>query len=352
MKIVVLAGGLSTERNVSLVSGTMVCSALRERGHKAVLIDAYMGLEGQTCPPERLFEELPELAPMAVSHTAPDLDAVKKSRKLQSPDFFGEGVLDLCRAADVVFLALHGECGEDGRIQAAFDLMGIAYTGSGYRGSAVAMDKALTKDVMKAHGIKTPEWTTVTYEKKDIPALAARTAVPCVVKVPRGGSSIGVTIVKERQQLPSALESALTMDNTVVIEAYIDGGEFTCGVLEDRALPSVEIVPQVEFYDYESKYQPGATMEICPGRVSPELEQKMQDMALVVHRALGLAAYSRCDFMIDKAGEVYCLEVNTLPGMTPTSLVPQEAAVLGISYGELCERIISASLQQRQNGRG
>lgn len=340
MKIVVLAGGLSTERNVSLSSGTKICGALRSRGHRAVLVDVYLGLEDYEGDLAHLFEELPPLEEVTVSNQAPDLAAVKASRKGNSRSLFGRHVLELCQMADRTFIALHGECGEDGRIQAAFDLLGIPYTGSGYRGSAVAMDKGMTKAMMAAHHIRTPSWETVTYEEKDIPALAARTHVPCVVKVPRGGSSIGVVIVKEREQLEDALRSVLSLDHTVVIEEYIQGREFTCGVLGDRALPSVEIVPQVEFYDYESKYQPGATKEICPGRTTPELEQEMGEMALAVHRMLGLRTYSRCDFMVDEHDVPWCLEVNTLPGMTPTSLVPQEAAAIGISYDELCDYIL------------
>ena len=345
MKIVVLAGGLSTERNVSLSSGTKICSALRSRGHKAVLVDVFLGLEEGQEPEESLFDHLPELKEVKVSNQAPDLDAVRRSRKGDSKSLFGRGVLELCQLADVVFIALHGECGEDGRIQATFDLLGIPYTGSGYRGSAVAMDKGMTKAMMAAHPIRTPSWETFTYEEKDIPELAQRLKVPWVVKVPKGGSSIGVVIVRERDQLEGALRSCLTLDHTVVVEEYIQGREFTCGVLGDRALPSVEIVPQVEFYDYESKYQPGATLEICPGRTTPELEKEMGEMTLAVHNMLGLKTYSRCDFMVDEQNVPWCLEVNTLPGMTPTSLVPQEAAAIGISYEDLCERILTDALK-------
>ena len=345
MKIVVLCGGLSTERNVSLSSGTKICAALRAKGHQAVLVDVFLGLEDCEGGLSALFERLPELKPARVSNQAPDLEAVRASRRDQSPSLFGPGVLELCRMADLVFIALHGECGEDGRIQAAFDLLGIPYTGSGYRGSAVAMDKGMTKVMMAAHGIPTPTWEMVTYDEADIPELARRLPVPCVVKIPRGGSSIGVSIVKEREELTPALKAMLELDQTVLVEQYIQGREFTCGVLEGRALPSVEIVPQVEFYDYESKYQPGATQEICPGRTTPEVEAELGRIALAVHQMLGLRTYSRCDFMVDDQDRVYCLEVNTLPGMTPTSLVPQEAAAVGISYEELCQRIVLDALR-------
>ena len=172
MKIVVLCGGLSTERNVSLSSGTKICAALRAKGHQAVLVDVFLGLEDCEGGLSALFERLPELKPARVSNQAPDLEAVRASRRDQSPSLFGPGVLELCRMADLVFIALHGECGEDGRIQAAFDLLGIPYTGSGYRGSAVAMDKGMTKVMMAAHGIPTPTWEMVTYDEADIPELA------------------------------------------------------------------------------------------------------------------------------------------------------------------------------------
>jgi D-alanine-D-alanine ligase len=346
MKIVVLAGGLSTERNVSLSSGTMVCEALRERGHQAVLVDAFLGLEDYEYPTSVLFDYPPDMGGTKVDTQAPDLEAVRASRKWQSPCLLGKGVMAACQMADLVFIALHGECGEDGRIQATFDLLGIPYTGSGYRGAAIAMDKGLTKELVQPHGIRTPKWKRYTYTREDIPAIVAEQKAPCVVKIPRGGSSIGVIIVREQEKLPQALEDALTMDDTVIIEEFVEGKECTCAVLEDRALPSVEIVPQVGFYDYKNKYQPGATVELCPARVSPEVEAEMGRMALEVHRLLGLRTYSRSDFIITEAGEVYFLEVNTLPGMTPTSLVPQEAAAVGISYGELCEIIIQDALKR------
>ena len=343
MKIVVLAGGLSTERNVSLASGTKVCGALRELGHQAVLADVFMGLPGVDVA--RLFDDLPPLAEAAVSNEAPDLDAVRASRPGDSKSLFGPGILELCGLADLVFIALHGECGEDGRVQAAFDLLGIPYTGSGYRGSAIAMDKCLTKDLVHAHGVPTPDWREWNYTAADIPAIVAETTVPCVVKTPRGGSSIGVTIVKKAEDLAPALERNLAFGSTALIETYIPGRELTCGVLEGKALPSVEIVPKVAFYDYESKYQAGATEEVCPAPIPPEVEAEMGRYAETVHRVLGLKTYSRSDFILGENGKLYFLEVNTLPGMTNTSLVPQEAAAVGISYQELCRRIVNDAVK-------
>lgn len=348
MKIVVLAGGLSTERIVSLSTGAKVCAALRELGHDVAFLDMFLGLEGYGEQPGDPFgaEIPPEF--LHVTKTAPDLEAVRACRKDKSASLFGPGVLELCRQADMVFLALHGACGEDGRVQATFDLMGIPYTGSGYLGSAIAMDKSYTKRIVEEYGVRTPKWELMGMREKEIPALAKRLEVPCAVKILRGGSSIGVSVVKSRSQLERALRDCLRYESTVMVEQYIEGREITCGVLVDRALPTVEIIPQVEFYDYESKYQPGATLEICPGRISAEVEQSIRDTALTVHKALGLSVYSRSDFILTPDGKAYFLEVNTLPGMTPTSLVPQEAAAVGMNYNQLCQRIIDASLDARK----
>jgi D-alanine-D-alanine ligase len=327
----------------------MVCQALRERGHRVAFLDMFLGLEGYEKGTKDLFEApIPEHL-RAVSKTAPDLDKIRLSRQDTGKSLFGPGVLDLCQKVDMVFLALHGACGEDGRVQAAFDLMGIPYTGSGYLGSAIAMDKDYTKRFITGSEILTPNWKTVSYDKTQIDSLKETLELPCVIKVLRSGSSLGVFIVKDRNELEQALGACLQYDSTIMVEQYIEGKEFTCGILEECPLPTVEIIPQVEFYDYESKYQPGATLEICPGRTTPEIEEKIRQTALRVHKALGLTVYSRSDFIVDAKGNVYFLEVNTLPGMTPTSLVPQEAAAMGIEYGELCERIIAASKRAREH---
>lgn len=347
MKIVVLAGGLSPERNVSLSSGIMVCQALRDRGHEAAFVDLYLGTENYDGSPESLFRApLPEEL-RRVAREAPDLEEVRRSRRLDSDSVFGQDVLALCAMADVVFLALHGSCGEDGRVQAAFDLMGIPYTGSGYLGSALAMDKDLTKRLVAPLGVLTPAWKTVEYGADEVERITAETRLPCVVKPIDSGSSIGVYIAKTREELRDALTAGLALGGRSVIEDYIVGREVQIAVLEDRALPSIEIVPKTGFYDYENKYQPGAAEEICPAPIPEETEKTLASAALTVFRALGLSVYSRADFILAEDGSVYFLEINTLPGMTPTSLVPQEAAAVGISYGELCERIIAASLEAR-----
>ena len=252
--------------------------------------------------------------------------------------------------ADLVFLALHGTCGEDGRVQAALDLMGIPYTGSNYLGSAIAMDKDLTKRIVAPLGVQTPSWELVDYTAADIPGLVERLEVPCVVKPVDYGSSIGVSIPRTKEELQAALEEGLELGGRCVVEQYVSGREIQVGILEGKALPSIEIIPKEGFYDYENKYQPGAADEICPAQIPQLWEQRLAEAALKVFHGVGLAVYSRADFIVTEDGTPWFLEINTLPGMTPTSLLPQEAAVVGIDYGTLCERIIEASLQARKAG--
>jgi len=352
MKIVVLAGGLSPERNVSLSSGSMVCQALRERGHQVALVDLFFGLEnsGADCA-ARLFDApIPEQF-KRVSPQAPDLTQIRAQRLDRSESVFGPGVLEVCAMADVVFLALHGVCGEDGRVQAAFDLLGIPYTGSGYLSSALALDKDMTKRLVAGRpDVITPEWETVDCCAQPLEQIADRTDLPVVVKPLSSGSSIGVYIAHTREELLQALEASRRLGGRTVLEQFISGREFSIAVFEDRALPSVEIIPKTGFYDYENKYQAGATLEVCPADIPAQWEERMGRSALEVFRTLGLAVYSRADYIVTPDGTPYFLEINTLPGMTPTSLVPQEAAAVGIGYGELCERIIYASLKARKEG--
>lgn len=348
MKIIVLAGGLSTERNVALTSGTGICRALRRRGHRAVLVDMFLGLESYTGKIEDIFDAPDGLcADHSVSSDAPDLEAVRRSRRDQSPSMLGQGVLQVCAMADLVFLALHGSCGEDGRIQATLDLLGVPYTGSNYVSSGMAMDKAITKRFMDAEGIRTAPWHDVHYTEADIPALVEKLEVPCAVKIVNGGSSIGVELPDTKEQLREALAKLLTYGDHVVVEKKIKGREIQIAVLGDTYLPAVEIIPRGEYFDYVSKYQKGGAQEICPAPITEEEWHQIGEMALKLHRGLGLSVYSRSDFLLDEEGKAWCLEINTLPGMTPTSLVPQEAAQVGLSYADLCERIVEESLKAR-----
>lgn len=347
MKIVVLAGGLSPERNVSLSSGTMIAHALQRLGHQPALVDLYFGLEDYDGPVADYFCQPITDRWKRIDPKAPDLEEIRAQRRDRSPNQFGPGVLELCRQADLVFLALHGTCGEDGRVQAAFDLMGIPYTGSGYLGSALAMDKDFTKRVIANLGVSTPQWRRVSYTAKDVDSLTSTTRVPCVVKPVASGSSIGVSIARDKKELHAALLDGLHYGGQCVLEQYVAGREIQVALLGDEALPSIEIIPKEGFYDYENKYQPGAAEEVCPSPIPPEWEKKVGQAALTVYRALGLAVYARADFIVDEAGTPWFLEINTLPGMTPTSLVPQEAAAVGIGYDSLCQRIIDESLRVR-----
>jgi D-alanine-D-alanine ligase len=349
MKILVLAGGLSPERNVSLSSGSMVCQALRDRGHRAALVDLFFGLEGFTGTMDALYDApIPEALKRVDPH-APDLAQIRASRKDQSPSAIGPGVLELCRDADIVYLALHGTCGEDGRIQATLDLLGVPYTGSGCMPSAIAMDKDMTKRLV-ADRVTTPRWEAVTVTEENLQALTEQTILPVVIKPIASGSSIGVYIANTREELRDALEESRKLGGRTVLEQYIQGREIQVAILDGKALPSIEIIPKVGFYDYENKYQPGAALEVCPAEIPPEWEKAVGEAALEVFRALELSVYSRADFIVTEDGTPYFLEINTLPGMTPTSLVPQEAAAAGIDYGTLCETIIQKSLEARKGG--
>lgn len=351
MKIVVLAGGLSTERNVSFSTGAMVCEALRRQGHDAVVVDLFLGLEEYPHPVEDLFRLPPPLPDPNSKEREPDLEAVRAARKDQSRSLFGPGVLEACRMADLVFIALHGANGEDGRLQAAFDMLGIPYTGSGYLGSAIAMDKCFTKAVLAGIGVLTPKWQTVRLTEEGMAALEAEEPAPCVVKVPNGGSSVGVYLCHTGAELHQALTACVGVTDQVLVEQFVEGRDFSCGVLEGESLPPIEIIPNVGFYDYKNKYLAGASREICPADIDGEADAKMRAAARRVHELLGLVAYSRSDFILDKAGNVWFLEVNTLPGMTATSLLPQEAAAVGVDYDTLCQRIVDASLAAREQGK-
>ncbi len=339
MKIVVLAGGTSTERDVSIVSGTGICNGLRAKGHQAILVDVFCGAETVDWADPFPREYDVEAASAYIKSFNPHIEQLKKMRK----DFFGPTVLELCKKADFVFLGLHGANGEDGRIQAAFDLMGIKYTGTGYLSSAMAMDKGVTKWMFQMKGVPVPGGVTMKRHtrKEDLAELGL--AFPVVVKTCCGGSSIGVYIVKDQEEYMKALDAAFVYEEEVVVEEFIQGTEYTVAVVDGKAYPVVQIVPCQGFYDYENKYKPGAVKENCPAPISSELTRRLQDYAVQGYRALGLESYARLDFIVTDDEKIYCLEANTLPGMTPTSLIPQEAAVLGMDYPTLCEELIRVS---------
>lgn len=340
MKIVVLAGGNSTERDVSLSSGSMIYRALKSRGHRAILLDVYLGYEGD---PENIFDRDTDWAAQvgAIGEKSPDPEALKTLRKDGGKRFFGPNVLELCEQADCVFLALHGSNGENGKIQACLELMGIPYTGTDYVSSAMAMDKGISKDIFKAYGIPAP--MGIRLKKGD--RESERIPFPCVVKASCEGSSVGVSIARNEQEYQAAKEEAFRYGDEIIIEQYIKGREFSVGVMDGRALPVIEMIPKMEFYDYKAKYQAGSAVEVCPAQLSEEKTREIQDISERVFRALRLTSYARIDFMMSETGEIFCLEANTLPGMTATSLLPQEAAAEGMDFAELCQRILDYALR-------
>ena len=342
MNIVVLAGGISTERDVSLISGKMIYRAVKKNGHKAILLDVFLGYNGSV---DGIFDrdEDWEAQVKGISETDPDIEAVNALRPDWEKQFFGPNVIALCQAADVVFMALHGENGENGKIQACFDLMGITYTGTDYVSSALCMDKGLSKDMFAQYGVPTPKGIRIKKGQQD----PGTVPFPCIVKACCGGSSVGVSIARNSGEYEAAKAESFRYDNEAIVEQYIEGREFSVGVLDGKALPVIEIAPLSGFYDYKNKYQAGSTIETCPADLSPEKTAEMQKYAETAFRALRLRNYARMDFMMGKAGDIYCLEANTLPGMTPTSLLPQEAAAVGISYEQLCEKLIEVSLRER-----
>lgn len=348
MDIVVLAGGLSPERDVSFVSGSKIAEALRSKGHRVILLDVFMGCGKEGDDLTDAFERTEDfsVSVSGISTAAPDLEKVKASREDQSDCFFGPNVIPLCRMADVVFLGLHGKCGEDGRLQAAFDLYGIKYTGSGYLSSAICMDKSTTKVFLREGNVPVPEGITIHKGEDAEGLIRSKLRPPYVIKPLCGGSSIGVSIVREVSELPAALKEAFRWEDEMIVEEYIEGREFSICVLEGKALPIIEIAPISGFYDYKNKYQAGSTVETCPANLPLKKTEEMQRYAEAAARVLGLDTYSRMDFLMKADGSIYCLEANTLPGMTPTSLIPQEAAVIGIDFPELCEKLIAISLKE------
>ena len=329
MKIAVLLGGTSAEREVSLASGLAVIKALRDNGHDVVAIDTARGF----VPQERESELLPEGV-----HRAPpeNLDDV-----LPPSDI---GKIPQLRDADLAFLALHGGLGEDGGMQAMLELNGIRYTGTGPLGSGIAMDKDVTKRLLRDAEIPTLPWRVArapdfAYEAETI---AEQIGFPCIIKPSRQGSSVGIIVVNTPGELEAAIHEASQFDTEVMIEKYIKGRELTVSIVGDQPLPPVEIRPKKGIYDYESKYTPGMTEYLCPAPLEGEITAQAQLYAFRAFRVLKLSGYARVDFILAQ-DQLFCLEANTLPGMTATSLLPKAAAAVGIDFQQLCERIVGLS---------
>ena len=339
VNLTVLLGGTSAERDVSIASGLRIATALRERGHAVAVVDPATGVVDLdalrrgvgAAPPTP--EELERLEAGGVAATLLALPEV--------------------READVVVLALHGGHGEDGTIQAMLDMAGVRYTGSGHLASALAMDKDLSKHLFRAAGVRTADWVMVTRDGGSrARGLEGSTEVeralgyPVVVKPSKQGSTVGLTVVKRAEDLEAAIGEAFRYDDEVMLERFVPGRELTVGILGGEALPVGEIIPQKEIYDYECKYTPGMAVEEFPARLEPAVAAELQAQAQRAFRALKLRGCARIDFRLSPDGESHCLEANTLPGMTETSLIPQAAAAAGLSFGDLCERIVQLALAE------
>ncbi|HEX6997621.1 MAG TPA: D-alanine--D-alanine ligase [Gammaproteobacteria bacterium] len=326
MKIAVLFGGNSMERDVSVASAAQVVAALRERGHDVIAVDSHRGRLTQAQERELLAGRIDRLPPTPAE--TPAVPALAATADL--------------RHVDLVFLALHGGTGENGTVQALLDLAGIPYTGSGVLGSAVGMDKEVSKRLFLAAGVPTPPWLVAPVTAEQV---AAELGFPVIVKPNAQGSTVGLTLVKEPGGLEAAIELAARFDDRVLLERYIAGRELTVGVLDDEPLAVGEIIPaEGPIFDYTAKYQAGAAQEIFPADVPPAIAERARELALCAHRALKLDCYSRADFRLDGNGELWCLELNTLPGLTSGSLLPRSARAMGIEFPELCERICRAAL--------
>ena len=339
MRILILAGGHSPERDVSLLSGARIANALSQRGHEVLLLDLAAGLSRL---PSRDEEELKAL--LFRKHRRYPLPSLGQAPppEGQPCEKIGDNLLRICSLCDRVFLALHGSVGENGTLQAALSLYGIPYTGSDAVGSMLAMDKDLTKRLLLHAGIPTPEWMLLDPANSLPDAVAARVGFPCVIKPVCCGSSVGISMVDSPEALPEAVAEAAKWNCAVMAERRIVGRELTVGILNGEPLPAVEIRPREGFYDYKNKYD-GSTEELCPAPLPPYLASRASALALGVFSTLRLGGYARIDFLLDEEERLWCLEANTLPGMTPTSLFPLAASAAGIGYGELCERILGMS---------
>ena len=333
MKIAVLFGGTSEERDVSIASAAQIIPALRRLGHEVSAVDTATGRLDSAAERHLLAAGV---APEPPSDA--QIATVRGRAAALSPSAFN------IKGVDLVFLALHGGAGEDGRIQAMLDLAGLAYTGSNHIASAAAMDKDISKRLFRSVGVPTPNWLMAPAAEQSV---QTELGWPVVVKPNKQGSTVGLTVVRAPAELPVAIDRAQAYDSEVMVEAFVAGREFTVGVLNGKALPVGEIEVPGEVFDYQSKYQAGGAREIFPANIAAAESTLLQNYALRAHGVLKLGAYSRIDFRRDKPGSFWCLEANSLPGMTATSLLPQAAKAAGIDFPELLDQICRGALKGR-----
>lgn len=332
MKIAVLMGGTSEERDVSLASGAQVARALREAGHEVVAVDTSRGVL-EPADEEALLES-------DVQREAPDLETLDL---LETGDTTALTRDVRVAEADLIFPALHGGTGEDGTLQALLDLAGLPYAGSGHVGCTLSMDKDITKRLLEGVDVPTPAWLTGPRPPDEV---VDSLGLPVIVKPASGGSTVGLTLVRDVTGLDAAVELARRYEGPVMYEEYIEGREFTVGVVGDDPLPVGEIVPEHELFDYECKYQPGMAEEIFPAEIPEELAVRLQELALRTHRVLRMRDFSRVDFIVDEGGRPWCLEANALPGMTSNSLLPKAARAAGMSFPALCDRLVRLAAER------
>jgi D-alanine-D-alanine ligase len=328
MKIAVIMGGTSSERKVSISSGTNIAAALRENGHEVLLLDTVL-------PISQIDQSL-EVRPNHLAHGDQNLLDLLSSTEV--------------RATDFVFNALHGGIGENGIVQGILQTMGYAFNGSRAEGCAIAMDKVITKMIFEKNNIPTPLWmyydnsNGLDYDKV-VNEIRQQFDLPLVIKPGHEGSTIGLTVVRQADQIRPAIDEALRYDRTFLVEEYIPGRELTVSVLGDRALPLVEILPQHGIYDYECKYTKGMSQYEVPAKLEPALTKTLQETTAAAFRLLRCAGYGRMDLRLNPANQPYYLEMNTMPGMTATSLVPKAAKAAGLSFPELLDEIIRLGLK-------
>lgn len=339
MKIVVLTGGVSSERNMSLYTAYNVCSSLRRQGHEANILDLFWGIESSRV--KDFFKEDNNLAKEVtlLKNKTAEVDEEIKRRQSSKLGIFGENVIDLCRKADLVFIALNGRIGEDGHIQAVFDLLDVKYTGSKQMSCLLSLDKYLTKKVLVPEGIPMPKGFMLKKGHK-----AEYVPYPCIVKPCSAGSSIGVALVNNDEELTRAIQDAFSFDKRIIIEEYIEGREFSVGILDGKALPVMEIKPKDGFNNYKSKWDPDKESDkICPANIDKDTARKMQRLVEKACDILDIDIYAKADLIMSDEGDIYLLEINSLPNMLDTSVYPNMSAADDIYYDELINTIVKKS---------